>query len=70
MLLFLEQKHLASVVEYFSRGLCIALTIGLFASVELAMLFACLAGAAANTAYCVGPTLLVDPNQWSIFFES
>lgn len=56
-----------AVLLYFCRGLCIALTIGLFVAIELAMLFPVLARATTDTAHRERPTLLVDAYQWSIF---
>jgi hypothetical protein len=49
--------------EYFSGGLCIALTIGLFvAAVELAVLFPVRAGPATKSADGKGPALFIDTN--------
>jgi hypothetical protein len=54
--------------EYFSRGFCIALTIGLsVAAVELAVLLPVLAGAATDVADGEWPALLVDANHRSIY---
>lgn len=61
---FLPQaESLHCRLEYFSGGLCIALTIGLFvAAVELAVLFPVLAGTATKAADGEGPALFIDAN--------
>lgn len=56
--------------QYFCRGFAIALTIRLFVTVELAMLFSIVTRSATDHADRERPALFVDSNQWSIMMST